>query len=168
MFTTSASVLRSARQAAQLTQAELAQRANITQSVVSAYEAGRREPALSTLLKLVGAAGYTLNLELESQPIHTPDFMKILHTHKKQILQWCADAGASNMRIFGSVARGTAGPTSDIDLLVDLAPETSLFTLMSLEEKIQKLVGIKVDLVPESGLKPAIKEEVLSEAIPLG
>lgn len=168
MFTTSAAVLRNARKAAQLTQAELAQRANITQSVVSAYEAGRREPALSTLLKLVESAGYTLNLGLESKPVHTPDFVKILHKHKEQILQWCADAGASNMRIFGSVARGTAGPTSDIDLLVDLAPETSLFALMSLEEKIQNLVGIKIDLVPESGLKPSIKKEVLSEAIPLG
>lgn len=164
----SASLLKKARLTAHLTQHELAQRANVTQSVVSAYEAGRREPALSTLTKLIEAAGLSLSLELEPLVIHTPDFLGLLHTHKKQILKWCEEAGVSNMRIFGSVARGTAGPHSDIDLLIDLSPETGLFAVMGLEEKIHDLVGVKVDLVPEGGLKSSLKDEILREAIPFG
>lgn len=168
MAISSATVLKNARRAGKLTQTQLAQRARITQSVVSAYESGRREPSFSTLSKLVEAAGFVLNVGLEPQVIHTTDFLELLHTYKKQILQLCSDAGVFNMRIFGSVARGTAGPQSDIDLLVDLAPDTGLFALMSLEQKIQELVGVKIDLIPASGIKPAIRDQVLSEAIAFG
>ena len=168
MAISSATVLKNARQAAHLTQMQLAEQAGITQSVVSAYEAGRREPSFITLAKLVKAAGFDLTVGFEPHVLHTPDFLKLLHTNKNQILQLCDDAGVSNMRIFGSVARGTAGPLSDIDLLVDLAPETGLFALMNLEQKIQELVGVKVDLVPASGLKPAVWDQVMGEAIYFG
>ena len=59
-----ATLIRRARRQAGLTQAALAKRAGITQPVVAAYETGRREPTLPTLRKLLGAAGYGLDLSL--------------------------------------------------------------------------------------------------------
>ncbi|MFP5218414.1 MAG: helix-turn-helix transcriptional regulator, partial [Actinomycetes bacterium] len=64
MALSAAEVVRSARLSAGLTQAQLAQRAGVTQSVISAYESGRREPALSTLSRLVGAAGLRLEVQI--------------------------------------------------------------------------------------------------------
>ena len=61
---TSATLIRDARAAASLTQAALAGRAGITQSVISAYEHGRREPSFATLQRLIAAAGYTLDASL--------------------------------------------------------------------------------------------------------
>src|SRR5665811_1792534 len=63
---TSAALLRRARRSASLSQSDLARRAHVAQSVVSAYESGRREPALSTLTRLVAATGHRLVLGLES------------------------------------------------------------------------------------------------------
>lgn len=168
MAATSAGLLRDARHSAHLTQSELATRAQVTQSVISAYESGRREPSLSTLTKLVEAAGCEMNIALELRVVPTPDFLELLHRNKKQIKELCRIAGVSNMRIFGSVARGTATQNSDIDLLVDISPELGLLGLMKLEGDIQELLGVKVDLVPSEGLKSHMKQEVLNEAIPFG
>lgn len=168
MVTSSAAILKEARRSSQLTQTELAVRARVTQSVISAYESGRREPALSTLTKLVEAAGFQVNVGLERSIIPTPDFMELLHRHKKQILRLCSDAGVSNMRIFGSVARGSATQDSDIDLLVDISPELGLLGLMQLERDLHELLGVKIDLVPSEGLKAHMKEEIMNEAIPFG
>jgi predicted nucleotidyltransferase/DNA-binding XRE family transcriptional regulator len=167
MVQKSSEILRNARLTAQLTQSELASRAQLTQSVVSAYESGRREPALSTLVKLVEATGFVINIGLTHPLLHTPDFMGLVHRNKQQILALAHAAGVSNMRVFGSVARGTAGPTSDIDLLVDISPDVGLIALMQLEKDIQELLGVEIDLVPESGLKPGIRDQVLREAISL-
>ncbi len=75
--------------------------------------------------------------------------------------------GARNLRVFGSAARGDDGPTSDIDLLVDLDDGVSLVELGTLQRELTELLGIKVDVVPASMLKPRIRDEVLAEAIPL-
>ncbi len=68
-----------------------------------------------------------------------------------------------NIRVFGSVARGEADSKSDIDLLVDLEPGRSLFDLGGLLMDLQDLLGHKVDVVTERGLR----ERVMKEAIPL-
>lgn len=78
-----------------------------------------------------------------------------------------ARRGASNIRIFGSVARGDADSTSDIDFLVDLAPDRSLFDLGSLLMDLADLLGAKVDVVTEASLKPRVRQQVLAEAVPL-
>lgn len=75
--------------------------------------------------------------------------------------------GASNVRDFGSVARGEADCKSDIDLLVDLEPGRSLFDLGGLLMDLQELLGHKEDVVTERGLRKRIREHVLKEAIPL-
>lgn len=75
--------------------------------------------------------------------------------------------GASNLRVFGSVARGEDGPESDIDLLVDLAPKVSLIGLGQVQDAMESILGRRVDVVPASGLKASIRDKVLREAIRL-
>jgi predicted nucleotidyltransferase len=75
--------------------------------------------------------------------------------------------GASRLRVFGSVARGEARPDSDLDLLVDLEPGRSLLDLGGLLMDLQELLGRKVDVVTERGLRPRVLESVLRDARPL-
>jgi len=75
--------------------------------------------------------------------------------------------GASNVRVFGSVARGQDTSESDIDILVDLSPRSSLVTLGRLERELGDLLGVSVDVVPADGLRPAVRAEAEQEAIPL-
>ncbi|OHB55072.1 MAG: nucleotidyltransferase [Planctomycetes bacterium RBG_13_44_8b] len=92
---------------------------------------------------------------------------EIIGDKKTQILALAAKYGASNVRIFGSVANGTANQYSDIDFLVDLEKGRSLFDLGGLLMALQKLLNCKVDVVTENGLHWYIKERVLSEAKPI-
>jgi predicted nucleotidyltransferase len=71
------------------------------------------------------------------------------------------------VRVFGSVARGNARDGSDVDLLIKTRRGCSLFDLGGLLEDLQQLLGCRVDLVTEDGLKPRLRERVLKEAIPL-
>jgi predicted nucleotidyltransferase len=91
----------------------------------------------------------------------------ILKARRDQILNLCAKYGASNVRVFGSVARGEADESSDIDLIVDFDPERSLLDHAALWLELQELVGVRVDVVSSRGLKPRIRERVLQEAVPL-
>ena len=95
--------------------------------------------------------------------------MKELYLQEKreQILAIAEKYGARNVRVFGSVVRGEARPDSDIDFLVELEPGRSLFDLGGLLYELQSLLGVDVDVVTEKGLRPRIRERVLSEAIPL-
>ena len=86
---------------------------------------------------------------------------------KDQVLALAAKHGASNVRIFGSVANGTAGQNSDIDFLVDLEKGRSLFDLGGLLMDLQQLFGRKVDVVTENGLHWYIKDRILREAKPI-
>ncbi len=92
---------------------------------------------------------------------------ELLTEKREEILAIAARRGASNVRIFGSVARGEERQNSDIDFLVDFAPETSLLTHAGLVVDLQKLLGRKVDVVRAKSLKPRLKDSVLSEAVPL-
>ena len=90
-----------------------------------------------------------------------------IRSRREEVLRVAALHGARNLRVFGSVARGEAGPGSDLDLLVDLEPGRSLFDLGGLLMDLQELLGCRVDVVTESGLRERIRERVLREAVPL-
>ncbi len=81
-----------------------------------------------------------------------------------EIAQIARRYGASNIRVFGSVARGDGDQYSDIDFLVDLEFGRSLLDLGGLLMDLQKLLGRPVDVVTEKGLRPKIRERVLREA----
>jgi len=168
----SATLLRRARLSASLSQSEVARRANVAQSVISVYESGRREPALSTLERLVAATGHRLVLELETDLNARPGlpdtpFGRRLRQRRKAILASARRHGASNVRVFGSVARGEETAQSDIDLLVDVAPGTGVFTLDKLEREIRDILGTHVDVAPSDSLRPNVRAEAESEAIEL-
>ena len=90
-----------------------------------------------------------------------------LRTERERVLRIAAGHGARNVRIFGSVARGDAGPQSDLDVLVDLEPGRSLLDLGGLLMDLQALFGCKVDVVTPASLRQRIRDRVLREAIPL-
>ena len=85
--------------------------------------------------------------------------------HKRQeILALAAKHGARNVRVFGSVARGEAGATSDIDLLVEFDDNRSLFDVVGLTQDLEELLGRKVDVVTEESVYWLIRRRVLKEA----
>jgi hypothetical protein len=92
---------------------------------------------------------------------------ELLREKRQEILEIATRHGAYNVRIFGSVARGEADEQSDVDILVDAAPETSSWFPAGLIIDLEELLGCEVDVVTEGGLRPRIKDRVLKEAIPL-
>lgn len=75
--------------------------------------------------------------------------------------------GGSNVRLFGSHARGEAGPSSGVDLLVDMAAECSLLDLIAIKHDVEDELGFEVDVVTEAGLSRHLKDQVLREAVPI-
>jgi len=92
---------------------------------------------------------------------------EIIADKKEQILALAAKHGALNVRVFGSVAKGTADEKSDIDFLVDMEKGRSLFDVGGLLMDLQELFDRKVDVVTENGLRKRIREAVLSQAVQL-
>ncbi|GBD40038.1 hypothetical protein HRbin37_02324 [bacterium HR37] len=94
-------------------------------------------------------------------------FEQLLKEKREEILYLCAKYGARDVRVFGSIARGTADEKSDIDLIVDFEPGRSLLDHAGLWLELQELLGCKVGVVSERSIKARIKERVLREAVPL-
>jgi len=164
----SSSLLREARKKAGLSQAELARRAGVTQSVVSAYESAARQPSLVMLDRLISATGLVLELKVRPRTSRlTGPIGAKVWTCRKKITQLAARHGLQNVRVFGSVARGQETEISDLDLLVDVAPGVGLFGLARAQRELEDLLGAPVDLVPATDLKPGVAESVLSEVVPL-
>ncbi len=90
-----------------------------------------------------------------------------LTERREEILRLATARRVSDVRVFGSVARGESAANSDVDFLVKPEPGCSLFDLGGLLMELQELLGCKVDLVTEGGLKPRIRSRVLAEAVPL-
>jgi uncharacterized protein len=90
-----------------------------------------------------------------------------LNEQRQEILALAARHGAKSIRVFGSVVRGEADEQSDVDFLVDMEPGRSLMDMGGLLMDLQELLGCKVDVVSEKGLRQRIRERVLKEAMPL-
>lgn len=165
-------LIRDARRQARLSQTDLARRAGVAQSVISAYESDRREPGMATLSKLIEATGHRLTLAFEPLPgrrLGLPDtpLGRRLRRHRRTVLELAQRAGFRNIRVFGSVARGEDTDGSDIDLLVDVDPGVGVVALAGLARQLTDLLGVAVDVVPADSLKPAVRADVLAEAVPL-
>ena len=91
----------------------------------------------------------------------------VLRSKREQILQTAAHYGIRRVRVFGSVARGTDDERSDVDFLVELAPDRSLLDLGGFLYEVRSLLGAEVDVVTEKGLRKRIRERVLAEAVDL-
>ena len=77
-----------------------------------------------------------------------------LRNRRAEILGIARKRKVHRIAVFGSVARGEAGPDSDLDLLVDFEPETSLIDHVGLSKDLEELLGVKVDIVARCSLKP--------------
>jgi uncharacterized protein len=91
----------------------------------------------------------------------------LLLTHRVQLLALAHSRGISNVRVFGSMGRGTAHDESDVDLLVTLEPGVSALALGGLLMDAQQLLGRRVDVVTELGLHPSLRSSVLVDAVAL-
>lgn len=83
------------------------------------------------------------------------------------ILKIAAKHGARKVRIFGSIVRGEADSESDLDLLVEFLPGSTLLSQSAMIRELENLLGIKVDVVSDQGLRDRIRERVLREAVAL-
>ncbi|WP_448542533.1 nucleotidyltransferase family protein [Roseiflexus sp.] len=92
---------------------------------------------------------------------------ELVKEKRADILALAAKHGARNVRVFGSVARGDADEQSDIDFLVQMELGRSLLDLGGLQYDLEQLLGCRVDVVTEQGLKARLREEILSEAVTL-
>ena len=91
----------------------------------------------------------------------------VLDANRASIRALVAKYRTTNPRVFGSVVRGEDNDESDIDILVDTLPGTTLLDLGGLQYDLEKLLGRKVDVVTEGGMRPRIRARALAEAEPL-
>ena len=82
-----------------------------------------------------------------------------------EILKVAASHGARNLRVFGSFARGEERPDSDIDLLVEMAPDRSLLDIIAIKNALEDITHRKVDVVTEKALSPHIRDKILEDAV---
>jgi uncharacterized protein len=87
-----------------------------------------------------------------------------LKSHQKIIHQIAEKYVATRIRVFGSVARGDTDEKSDVDFLINLEENRSLFDLGGLQFDLQKSLAVSVDVVTESGIKEDMRQQVLAEA----
>jgi hypothetical protein len=166
-----ASLIREARHGAGLTQAQLAARAGTSQPAVARYESGEASPSVRTLERLLRAAGQ--RVRLASEPAGeaadlTNERMQRLRAHRAQIRRAVRQAGARNVRIFGSIVRGQDRPDSDVDLLVDFDVRAhGALPLIRLRRELSQLLNEHVDVVTAELLRPEVAARATAEAVPL-
>jgi predicted nucleotidyltransferase len=91
----------------------------------------------------------------------------ILKEKREEILHITSSYGAHNVRIFGSMARGTMRAGSDLDILVTLDADRSLLDVIAIKQDLEDLLNCKVDVVTEAAISPYMREQVLKEAVSL-
>jgi hypothetical protein len=92
---------------------------------------------------------------------------EFLGDRRDEILRLASRHGAYDVRVIGSVARGEASPQSDLDLLVRWSDSASLLDHAALMLELECLLGKKVDIASDGWLKPAVRESIYRDAIPL-
>ena len=90
-----------------------------------------------------------------------------LRVHRAAIRSIVAAHRASNARVFGSVAKGLDTEDSDLDILVDPAPDTTLFDIGAIRYELRQLLGLTVDVLTPNGLPESFRDAVLAEAAPV-
>lgn len=107
---------------------------------------------------------------MEQLVANPPQFMPtspnghLLAQHRDEVLAIAQRYGVTNVRVFGSTARGDDEPGSDIDLLVDIPPKMGLFDLEAFQIAISNHLGVSVDVVPARMVKPFYAEFIFGEA----
>jgi len=92
------------------------------------------------------------------------EIRRILRAHLPEL---CQRYAVKSLGLFGSYVRGEEGPRSDLDILVEFERAPTFFQFIELEDELSQLLGIEVDLVMKSALKPRIGERILAEVMPI-
>ena len=90
-----------------------------------------------------------------------------LQTYREQIRTIVLNHRATNARVFGSVLRGEDTDISDLDLLVDPTPDTSMMDIGAIRHELKILLGLNVDVLTPRALPDSFRDQVLKEAVPL-
>ena len=88
-------------------------------------------------------------------------------THRRELYDVLRRHGVTNPEIFGSAARGDDHEGSDVDMLVDFPPGTSIIDIIGVQHELEDLLGVPVDLVPRSGLKERVRARAAKDLLPL-
>lgn len=144
--------LRRRREMAGLSQRALAVRAQVPQPNIAAYESGRRSASSETARRLNAA------LKIPT--------MERVRSAREIIIASALERHLRNIRVFGSVARGSASAGSDVDLLVEPGPDASTFDLAAFMADVAETLGVDVDVVSDRGTGPRM-DRIRAEAVPI-
>ena len=90
-----------------------------------------------------------------------------LEAHRAAIRRIVEARHARNARVFGSVAQGRDTEGSDLDILVDPTPQTTLFDIGAIRHELRALLGVSVDVLTPGGLPDGFRDVVLAQAVPV-
>ena len=146
-------LIRAAREDIGMSQTELARAAGMQQPTISAYESGRKQPRAESLARVLAAARMrpSIPLALRADAIRAA----------------ADDFHLSNVRVFGSAVRGEDTEHSDIDLLVSVGADASLFDLGGFADAVEQMTGFAVDLLTDDQVQDEHFAHVLEQAVPL-
>jgi uncharacterized protein len=147
-----AETIRQARAEAGLTQSELARRAGIRQASISKFESGRERPRPETYARILEAARVRPGVALQRQ--------------RAVVIETARRRRASNVRVFGSVARGEDDFSSSVDLLVTFEEDASVLDAAGLMLDLEKILGVRVDVLSDR-VKGRMRDRAIAEAIAL-
>jgi uncharacterized protein len=136
--------------------------------VLSAFFSGRTARRSDTVLVSDGFAVSIFllaQLKLLCYCMVVMGIDEIIKTKRDEIVRIAEKHGAYNVRVFGSVARGEAGPSSDVDILVEVGKQHSSFFPGGLIADLEDLLGRRVDVVTVKGLSHLLRDRVLKEAV---
>jgi transcriptional regulator with XRE-family HTH domain len=159
-----AAIIREARLRADLTQVQLAKRAGVTQSVISTYENGRREPSLAALQRLLLAAGFRTAIDL--QPVaERPPLRDLLARHRDELVAVLRAHGAVRVHQLSDGPDRTR-PDEDVTgggIVVELTPAAGIFALMRMQDEAERILGVRVDVLTAD----ALTDDLLDRTVPL-
>ena len=160
-------LIRRARLEAALSQRDLARRAGTSQSALARYEGGHSQPSLTTLERILRAAGKTLRLQVDdaSDPSTGPVRAR-LESRLEQVRAILDEHGVTAVSVFGSTSRGEDADDSDLDLLVQL-PEATYVKLASLQADLEEALDVPVDVTVPELLDDDARRRATAGAIPL-
>jgi hypothetical protein len=99
--------------------------------------------------------------------VATRPLRDLVGAHRDEIKAIVARHHGRTIALFGSVVRGDEHPDSDLDFLVELAPDARPFEILAIGADLEAALGVRVDVGTSGSLRPHLRDEVLAEAVPL-
>src|SRR5437879_2968109 len=164
-------LIRDARARAKLSQVALARRAKTSQPAIARYESGTASPSLGTLDRILAACGRSLQLTApQRRKVRQPSSgtrLALIRRMRGRLDAAARRHGISDLRVFGSVARGEENPDSDVDFLVNLDRGRTLLDLIGFQQEAADILGVGVDVSVPRMMKERVRARAMREARPV-